>query len=1275
MAFQIAQLLDKMTSADKDYRFMATNDLMTDLQNDSIKLDDESERKVARMLIKLLEDRNGEVQNLAVRCLGPFFRKIREVQAEVIVDHLCDKMMGKDEKLRDVASIALKTVINELPASNGTVTTDVVKRVVPRLTIALKHTEPTDFSVRLEILDIITDLLTHYGGILFPYMKPLQEVLVQKLFSDRQSLRKKAIIALSCLAVVADNGLYDATVKTALENFTAANARSADIRTMALTLQQICKTTGRRFVKHLPVAVVLLERFARESDDDELREACIQAFETFMYRCPREITPYIQKIGDVALTFVKHDPNYTYDEEDEDMDKLSQMDVDGETEDEEDDGADYSDDEDLSWKVRRASAKCIEAMIVSRRSELVEYVRTIGPLLISRFKEREENVKWDVMHAYAALLTQVHNLLPNFAAAQISSPNDGTVGKEGGDTEIVELRGGLFRRSAFGEEELAVLKGLDEQMPALARACSKQLASKNMKTKQQCFVLLSNLLRAYPGCLTNELEPLMRGVATAMNDRSLNSNIKYDIFTFLGCALVAHPPEKLHPHMDVVVPLVVQAIREQFYKLAAEGLSVTSLLIRVLRPSVTESCGFDYTPYVGDIYEAVVEKMRASDIDQEVKEKAINATGLLIATFADVLQDKLRVCLPLMLERLKNETTRYMTVKSLTVVVSSPLGVSLDIILTDILFQLADFLRKNSRPLKISTLQLLDTLMKSYKHGIDPDGLLRVVNETPALINESDLQTSQLAFTFLSHLMYSYADLISAVWNELSAALVTILQSSLLQGATLSAALKFTKAFVRAPIPDKPDFETLLNQLTSPVYDHDALPRAAYRSISACAATVAYAHGKMEDCRVLATTLSELLTSAETKEGVRLFALFTIGELGCKCPDTFNNFTPPPEDLLLSAFTSLSEEAKAAASYSLGRLSIGNLEKYLPFLLNQINAQPKKQYLMLHALKEVIGTESSEPRAFEIFRPRIDQIWPVLMKNATAGEEGTRNVVAECIGKLCRVHPEFLLPKLKECVQSSNANMRATAVTAVKYLIVEQWTPIDDLLQSSLRDFLKAVTDTDLNVRRVAFVTLNSAAHNKPKLIRDLLPQLLPSLYSETIVKKELIREVEMGPFKHIVDDGLDLRKSAFECMYTLLEKCPDRLDLFDFIVNMENGLKDQHDIKLLTYLMAVRLASVCPTQVLQRIDTLCEPLKTQILSKPKAHAVKQESDKHDELRRAALRVVHALQAVPDVERQQAFADLLLVIKSSAEIFELYQVICRDTGHRVYSIDGVMEME
>ena len=44
-----------MTSNDKDFRFMAINDLMAELQKDSIKLDDESERRVKYFKILLSE--------------------------------------------------------------------------------------------------------------------------------------------------------------------------------------------------------------------------------------------------------------------------------------------------------------------------------------------------------------------------------------------------------------------------------------------------------------------------------------------------------------------------------------------------------------------------------------------------------------------------------------------------------------------------------------------------------------------------------------------------------------------------------------------------------------------------------------------------------------------------------------------------------------------------------------------------------------------------------------------------------------------------------------------------------------------------------------------------------------------------------------------------------------------------------------------------------------------------------------------------------------------
>lgn len=66
----------------------------------------------------------------------------------------------------------------------------------------------------------------------------------------------------------------------------------------------------------------------------------------------------------------------------------------------------YSDDDDVSWKVRRAAAKCLEAIVSSRHDLLQDFYKTLSPVLISRFREREENVKADIFSTYISLLKQ-----------------------------------------------------------------------------------------------------------------------------------------------------------------------------------------------------------------------------------------------------------------------------------------------------------------------------------------------------------------------------------------------------------------------------------------------------------------------------------------------------------------------------------------------------------------------------------------------------------------------------------------------------------------------------------------------------------------------------------------------------------------------------------------------------------------------------------------------------------------------------------------------------
>ena len=84
---------------------------------------------------------------------------------------------------------------------------------------------------------------------------------------------------------------------------------------------------------------------------------------------------------------------------------------------------------------------------------------------------------------------------------------------------------------------------------------------------------------------------------------------------------------------------------------------------------------------------------------------------------------------------------------------------------------------------------------------------------------------------------------------------------------------------------------------------------------------------------------------------------------------------------------------------------------------------------------------------------------------------------------------------------------------------------------------LTMLQDSDMEIRRLAMTTLNSAAHNKPDLILPHLGLLMPYVLAESVIKPELIREVMMGPFKHLVDDGLEVRK---------VRGCPTRLPSAD---------------------------------------------------------------------------------------------------------------------------------
>uniref|UniRef100_A0A166GKY0 TATA-binding protein interacting (TIP20) domain-containing protein n=1 Tax=Daucus carota subsp. sativus TaxID=79200 RepID=A0A166GKY0_DAUCS len=1164
----ITGILEKMTGKDKDYRYMATSDLLNELNKEGLKLDSDLEIKLSNIVLQQLDDAAGDVSGLAVKCLSPLVKKIHEAHVLEMTNKLCDKLLNGKEQHRDIASIALKTIVCEVPTTSAaqSILVSVTPKLIRGITGPGMNTE-----IKCVCLDILCDVLHTFGNLVASDHEVLLGALLPQLSFNHASVRKKTVSCIASLASsLSDDLLAKATVEVVrlLKN---KGAKPEMARTNIQMIGALSRAVGYRFGTHLGDTIPVLINYCKSAseNDEELREYSLQALESFLLRCPRDISSYCDEILDLNLEFLSYDPNFT-DNMEEDTDDESHE------EDEDDESAnEYTDDEDVSWKVRRAAAKCLAALIMSRPEMLSKLYIEACPKLIDRFKEREENVKVE------SKTLNVDFSFPKWL--------------------------------------------LKQEVPKVVKSINRQLREKSVKTKVGAFSVLKELVVVLPDCLADHIGSLIPGIEKALCDKSSTSNLKIEALIFTRLVLASHSPPVFHPYIKAISGPVLSAVGERYYKVTAEALRVCGELVCVVRPNV-----------------------------EEVKECAISCMGLVVSTFGDNLRAELTACLPVLVDRMGNEITRLTAVKAFAVIAASPLHLDLSCVLEHVIAELTAFLRKANRALRQATLGTLNTLIVAYGDKIGSAAYEVIIVELSTLISDSDLHMAALALELCSTLMAdrkSTPNVGLTVRNKVLPQALTLVRSSLLQGQALLALQSFFAALVYSA---NTSFDDLLDSLLLTAKPSSksggGVAKQALFSIAQCVAVLCLAAGDQKCSSTVKMLTAMLKADSATNSGKQHLSLLCLGEIGRRKDLSSHAHI---ENIVIESFQSPFEEIKSAASYALGNIAVGNLSKYLPFILDQIDNQQKKQYLLLHSLKEVIVRQSVDKADFQ--DTSVEKILNLLFNHCESEEEGVRNVVAECLGKIALIKPAKLVPALKGRLTSPAAFTRATVVIAVKYSIVERPEKIDEIIYPEISSFLMLIKDQDRHVRRAAVLALSTAAHNKPNLVKGLLPELLPLLYDQTMIKKELIRTVDLGPFKHTVDDGLELRKAAFECVDTLLDGCLHQMNPSSFIIPyLRSGLDDHYDVKMPCHLILSKLADKCPSAVLAVLDSLVDPLQKTINFRPKQDAVKQEVDRNEDMIRSALRAIASLNRISGGDCSHKFKNLMSEISKSPTLWEKF---------------------
>ncbi|TFK28383.1 TIP120-domain-containing protein [Coprinopsis marcescibilis] len=1184
-------LIEKMQSPDQDFRFMGLNDLMSEIKQDhnSFQGDEPMENKVLSQVLSLVEDKISEVKNQAVKCLGQLIKILRQPQMEMVVDKLIEYSGGKDEELRDISGLALKTITAELPP-DGRIAASACAKLTPKLLGQIENpsTPPETLVETLSILSILISRFPNHLSNATWTPQPLR-VLPPLLTHARPVVRKRAILTVSQFIPISQRALFDDLLSSIVIPNLAPNANVEKQRTII----QLVAAIARHSPSHIaPVLEDIVPGILKaiQKDDEELRESSLQALEALVLRCSSEVTPYQSGIIQAGNQFIKYDPNYAGDDEDEEM-------ADADDDEDEEELDEYSDDEDTSYKIRRSATKLLGSVIGTRPELLVSIYKDISPVLISRFGDREENVRLEIWSTYVTLLkqTSVYGGVPQ--GKDENSPR----GKRKRDTEgVMDI-----------EESAGTM--LKAQVPTLSKALLNQIKSPRTTpvVLQAGFSVLHTLLTVLPGSLAPQIPQILNIAKTVLTQSpsTSTSSLHLTTLSFLALLFSTHSPSSFFNSLPTIIPVLLQSVTERHPRIASETFRVFSSLLSSLSPIKGP------VAWVDQIYDQALARLSNHDTDAEVRATAEDCIGDLWIAAPTVMKTKDRkewefIC------RSSGKTDGAVKVVT-KVAKESPVA---DDWVNGCVQWVISLLQKSGRQGKVEAFGALEVLLRSYTAGVPSDLPAALVPQVKSYISTSDIALLAQALSTLALLLeLSPAITFPHVEHDLLTEIYKISASPLVSGPALEALFKFFAGLVQA------DNQIASHIVPSLVISVQKAPKgeASPANVAKCIAQVVK-HSQSVAAGVIAEYSKNIKPTSKAQPSLVILSLLIIGELG-----RFIDMSPQGDVFsnVIQHFSSDQEEIRSAAAFAAGNVVIGNLSQFLPVIVKMVETDPKRRLLALHAAKEVV-THCSHGQLEGV----ADFLWKPLFENSENAEEATRNVAAACLGKLATTHPSKYLPQLHAKIKDENPATRATVVSAIRYTFADSSQSYDELLSPLLGDFFSLMVDADFTVRRLALSSLNSAARSKPHLVRDHLNLqiLLPNLYNETYVNPDLIRTVQMGPWTHKVDDGLETRKTAYETMYTLLDTCLAKLDLHAFLGRVIPGLSDESDeIKVISHMMLFRLAQVAPAAVSQRLDEATPQLENTMKgAQVTKDTVKQDLERAAELQRSALRAIAALSKV-----------------------------------------------
>merc|ERR1712014_516495 len=206
---------------------------------------------------------------------------------------------------------------------------------------------------------------------------------------------------------------------------------------------------------------------------------------------------------------------------------------------------------------------------------------------------------------------------------------------------------------------------------------------------------------------------------------------------------------------------------------------------------------------------------------------------------------------------------------------------------------------------------------------------------------------------------------------------------------------------------------------------------------------------------------------------------------------------------------------------------------------------------------------------------------------------------------------------------------------------------------------LACLSDEELQVRKAALHSVNVVClcASCAEIFLPHTDFIFERIKEDSKQKPELIREVDLGPFKHKVDDGLPLRKFAYTVCTSLLAAYPEQVASPAIIDLVLQGLADSEDVQVICCQLLQDLCSwnFALFRIIGRIGDIVEPFDRCIMRCIKQVQAKQQICRAMDMLRLYARTLKVVEPIAEANQHKVFVDFMSRIMKDSVFVQVYE--------------------